>query len=105
MTTNLEQIAKQVSLLNRLIELLRMQEEPSKQRVYDMGWKFDGGKYYKYYYGTPEAIKTSYIWAGDILKAWTHPVTQKAWSDELVKVTRELHQFERTDMDFRRVVI
>lgn len=33
MTTNLEQIAKQVSLLNRLIELLRMQEEPKPEHL------------------------------------------------------------------------
>lgn len=33
MTTDLEQIAKQVSLLNRLIELLRMQEEPKPEHL------------------------------------------------------------------------
>lgn len=55
MTTNntkLEQIAKQVSLLNRLIEQLRMQELP--------------------YHPSQEDEE------------------QKAWSDELVKVARDL---------------
>ena len=33
MTNNLEQIAKQVNLLNRLIELLRMQEKPNSPNM------------------------------------------------------------------------
>jgi hypothetical protein len=38
MTTNLEQMAKQVSLVNRLIELLRMQEEIAEINLEYFGW-------------------------------------------------------------------
>lgn len=90
---NLEQIAKQVSLLNRLIELLRMQEDPTDESLEELGtftWMPNRMAY---------SECRSYICAKDDVdftfeQAWNHPITQKAWSDELVKVARELDNFE-----------
>lgn len=94
MTTSnkeLEQIAKQVSLLNRLIELLRMQEEPMDESLEELGT-------FTY---MPNRMAysecRSYMCAKDDVdftfeQAWNHPVTQKAWSDELVKVAGELNK-------------
>lgn len=78
----LQQISKQVSLLNRLIELLRMQEEPKLEDLKEFTCRakrgFDG-------YAKWPLVDGSYITAID-----NHPSTQKAGSDELVKVAREL---------------
>ena len=62
MTTNLEQIAKQISLLNRLLELLEMQQLP--------------------YHPSQEDEE------------------QKGWIDELVRVARELNEFQDGLSDF-----
>jgi hypothetical protein len=62
--SELEQIAKQVSLLNRLIELLLVRNKSEGLFPLDIT-KDDGKTWIKY--------------------------TEKAWSDELVKVARELN--------------
>ena len=85
---NLEQISKQVSLLNRLLELLRMQEEP-EESAKKYGWyEWD---HICCYYKNPVMTKDK---APTLVEAWNHTLTQKAWSDELLKVARELAAFE-----------
>lgn len=92
MTANLEQIAKQVSLLNRLVELLRMQEEPiplAKEIMIAAGWR-------KRNPWSPQDLCNDLAPNEDYLnplEAWNHPITQKAWSDELVKVARDYFEF------------
>lgn len=88
---NLEQIAKQVSLLNRLIELLRMQEEPELMEL--QGWQqysgyAEDGQFCIYYkHRLAGAEKSFFATRKELI---SHPLTQKAWGDELVKVAREL---------------
>ena len=90
MTTNLQQIAKQVSLINRLIELLRMQEEITEINLEYFGWVIPTEEprrsYDRYVW---ELSRTNQIEVATLEEAWQHPTTQKAWSDELVKVARE----------------
>lgn len=91
----LEQISKQVGLLNRLIELLRMQEEPpDREHFHLFGWKFhtsveneESG--YIATFMHPQQ-KTYVV----LDKVWNHPLTQKAWSDELVKVAKGLNDLD-----------
>lgn len=64
MTTNLETISKQVSLLNRLLQLLRMPDKVVYSHKSTEFCKPAGGDYYIF--------------------------DKKAWSDELVRVAREL---------------
>ena len=86
--TNLETIAKQVSLLNRLIELLRMQEDfdDPKWSDYFPGGVQRTGKYITFngrsIFSNAIEIPADYIPNARL--------TQKAWSDELVKVAKEL---------------
>jgi hypothetical protein len=94
---NLSQIAKQVSLVNRLIELLRMQEEPSPRHLGNFGWSdtdLDAGTYYRHIVITKscisfESFDPSSHQEYTFQEAWNHQLTQKAWSDELVRVARE----------------
>ena len=99
---NLEQIAKQVSLLNRLIELLRMQdnqfevtrysgdfveysEEEFNSLQQEDKYNSDGERLKKYVSRPPE-----YLGKG-IQDTDGKSLTQQAWSDELVKVAKEIH--------------
>jgi hypothetical protein len=93
-TNNLKQIAKQVSLLNRLIELLRMREtKPDLGIIKQYNWYpvrgFEG-------YGQWPLIEGSYV--KTIEEAWNHEITQKAWLEELVKVARELRESDEGEM-------
>lgn len=93
MTTNLEQIAKQVSLLNRLIELLRMQDgKYTKTDLFSfrIGWLCFGAD--KFFFRAEGDGSIPYFNLDD---AWDHPITQKAWSDELVKVAGELNAIKK----------
>jgi hypothetical protein len=81
--TNLEQIAKQVSLLNRLIELLRMQEDRESEHWNKFVKELHiANSYMQEITGADIFIKKEYILNSENI--------QKAWSDELVKVVKEL---------------
>lgn len=90
--SDLEQISKQVSLLNKLIELLRMQEgNYIKTDLFDFGWRcFGADKFFL------KGQEDGFIPTFSLGEAWNHPITQKAWSDELVKVARELDDISET---------
>lgn len=107
--SNLESIAKQVSLLNRLLELLRMQEEPKKlERFFDPFLYHDGYRWkWVYNYNgqkhalvgkreRPDSIdqQDQVLYFNHISDVLKHPEFQKAWSDELVKVARELVKYQ-----------
>lgn len=91
----LEQIAKQVSLLNRLIDLLRIQEAPEPKDL--EAWFFtNNAQEYNFIRKECTLINEAWIMKGTTIftktmgEAWNHPITQKAWSDEFVQVAREL---------------
>ena len=96
MTTNLEQIAKQVSLLNSLVELLRLQEDNLYARPAFMRLKnlFVGTTSHRtgpiFYVPYKEEERGDFN-AHSRDEAWNHPITQKAWGDELVRVAKELY--------------
>lgn len=96
----LEQIAKQVNLLNRLIELFMMQEAVSKEIVEFFGWEWDEENFYQCW-REPGNYSVSYVRTSNFLEAWNHPLTQRAWGDELVRVAREYNNlfFEGTNYE------
>jgi hypothetical protein len=103
MTTNLQQIARQVSLINRLIELLMAHENQFEVTKYsgdfveypeaEFNLLKQEDKYHfvdgncerrkKYVSRPPECL------GRQIQDICGKSLTQKAWSDELVKVARE----------------
>jgi hypothetical protein len=103
--TKLEQIAKQVSLLNRLIELLMAHENQFEVTKYSGYFvEYTEAEYnllnledkFHYVDGKRERSK-KYVSRPPEYLGWEiqdtdgKSLTQKAWGDELVKVARELN--------------